>query len=123
MQDGQYDRCLMVHPSHRTMQEEYDAWVGYRRYSQEYADHALATLQRMGYDMQYQGLFQACFEVVRNNKINNEITSRPSNCFTALLLTVKLSASTRRSYLLSSTSTLRNARRYCLFLKESSART
>lgn len=76
MQDGQYDRCLMVHPSHLTMQEEYDAWVGFRRYSQEYADHALATLKRLGYDMQYQGLFQACFEVVRDNKVNSEINEQ-----------------------------------------------
>ena len=58
------------------MQEEYDAWIGYRNYPKEYADHALATLQHLGYDMQYQGLFQACFEVVRDNKVNSEINEQ-----------------------------------------------
>lgn len=76
MQDGQYDRCLMVHPSHRTMQEEYDAWVEQKRYPEEYARHALASLRRMGYDMQYQGLFQACFEVLRDNEVNREINEQ-----------------------------------------------
>lgn len=73
MQEGGYDRCLMVHPSHRTMQEEYDAWIYYRHYPQEHADYALASLRRTGYDMQYRGMFQACFEVVRNNALNEEI--------------------------------------------------
>ena len=73
MQEGWYDRCLMVHPAHRTMQEEYDAWVAQGRYSTEYADYDIAAMQRLGYDMTYMGLFQACFEVVRNNDINNEI--------------------------------------------------
>lgn len=74
---GQYDRCLMIHPQRNTMPDEYAAWVELRGYPEEQAKRCLELMKHLGYDMTYKGLFQACFEIVRDNRCNrliNDIT-------------------------------------------------
>lgn len=73
---GGYDRCLMIHPHRNTMPEEYDVWVKYRRYPRSQADHCLASMRQMGYDLKYRGLYQGCFEIMRNNAINTAINDQ-----------------------------------------------
>lgn len=71
---GKYDRCLMIHPRRNTMPDEYHIWVHARGYSQQQAERCLNTMKMLGYDWNYKGLFQGCFEVVRRNRIN-ELTN------------------------------------------------
>lgn len=73
---GRYDRCLMIHPARNTMTEEYAEWVKCRKHPQKDADHCLKMMQQMGYDMEYRGLFQSCFEVVRRNQLNLDINAK-----------------------------------------------
>ena len=73
--DGEYDRCLMIHPDRNTMPEEYREWVRTRSYPQTQADKCLSLMKEMGYDFQYRGLYQGCFEIVRCNDINSELNS------------------------------------------------
>ena len=74
MEDGNYDRCLMIHPRRNTLTDEYHQWVRSRGYSQEQADYCLHILtQEFYYDLSYKGLFQGCFEIVKYNYINREI--------------------------------------------------
>ena len=73
MQDGGYDRCLMLHPFRNTLPSEYAQWVRRARYTQAQADHCIEVLTRLGYPMGYRGLNQGCFEVVRRNRINEDI--------------------------------------------------
>lgn len=72
---GDYDRCLMIHPSRNTMYDEYHAWVVMRRYPKEQATKCMNMMQRLGYDFDYKGLYQFGFEVVRNNRVNNELNT------------------------------------------------
>ena len=67
---GGYDRCLMIHPERNTMPVEYREWVRSRGYPQKQADKCLAMMKRMGYDFAYKGLYQGCFEILRNNFVN-----------------------------------------------------
>jgi len=67
------DRCLMIHPARNTMPDEYAAWVSMRNYPQEQANRCMNLMRKMGYDMGNEGLFQACFEVVRFNRTNQLI--------------------------------------------------
>lgn len=74
---GGYDRCLMIHPTRNTMPDEYDVWVRTRNYPRAQADRCLSLMRKLGYDMSYRGLYQGCFEIVRNIPINrrlNELT-------------------------------------------------
>jgi hypothetical protein len=67
----------MIHPARNTISDEYAAWVRMRGYPQDQADYCMAMIKRMGYDMSRKGLFQSCFEVIRNNRANllvNDIT-------------------------------------------------
>ena len=75
MQDGDYDRCLMIHPWRNTMPPEYAKWVQRRRYSQKQADCCMALMRHMGYNMNYRGLYQGCFEILRNNRVNADINA------------------------------------------------
>lgn len=70
---GGYDRCLMVHPQRNVMKKEYDVWVKTRKYPQKQADKCLSFMERMGYDLNYKGLYQGCFEIVRKCDINDSI--------------------------------------------------
>ena len=71
MISGNYDRCLMIHPRRCLMKDEYEAWIR-KGYERAQANKCLHFMERLGYDMQYKGLFQCCFEVVKNNDINEE---------------------------------------------------
>lgn len=73
---GHYDRCLMIHPRRNTMPEEYDVWVTCRRYPRSQATRCLTAMRQMGYDMSYRGLYQGCFEILRNSDINNAINDQ-----------------------------------------------
>lgn len=70
---GQYDRCLMIHPHRNTLPSEYDVWVKTRGYPRQQADKCMRALQRMGYDLGQKGIYQGCFEVLRNNYTNTDI--------------------------------------------------
>lgn len=70
---GGYDRFLMIHPQRNVMKKEYDVWVKTRKYPQKQADKCLSFMERMGYDLNYKGLYQGCFEIVRKCDINDSI--------------------------------------------------
>jgi hypothetical protein len=71
--DGGYDRCLMIHPARNNFAQELECWVTQRHYPQEVADRTLTMMKAWGYDLDYQGMFQGCFEIVRNTEKNRDI--------------------------------------------------
>lgn len=72
--DGGYDRCLMIHPARNNFAQELECWITQRRYPQEVADRTLRMMQAWGYDVYgYQGMFQGCFEIVRDTEKNRDI--------------------------------------------------
>ena len=71
--DGGYDRCLMIHPARNNFAQELECWVTQRHYPQEVADRTLRMMEAWGYDLDYQGMFQGCFEIVRNTEKNRDI--------------------------------------------------
>ena len=73
MQDGCYDRCLMVHPFRSRIDDEYRAWVRAHHYPQEQAERCISVMRHLGYNFERRGFFQGCFEVVRRNRINEDI--------------------------------------------------
>lgn len=70
---GKYDRCLMIHPHRNTLPSEYDVWCRTRGFSIRQAAKCMKALERMGYDLMQEGLYQGCFEVLRNNRVNTDI--------------------------------------------------
>ena len=76
MQQGRYDRCLMLHPRRYTLREEYDRWIFARNYPPQQAERCLRAVRDMGYPLDHRGLFQCTFEVVRNNPVNRELNER-----------------------------------------------
>lgn len=71
--DGGYDRCLMIHPTRNTFDEELACWVRERNYPKEVADRCLKMMRCWGYKLQTKGMFQGCFEIIRNTAVNNDI--------------------------------------------------
>ena len=72
--DGGYDRCLMIHPARNNFAQELECWVTQRNYPQEVADRTLRMMKAWGYDVDgYHGMFQGCFEIVRNTEKNRDI--------------------------------------------------
>ena len=72
--DGGYDRCLMIHPARNNFAQELECWITQRHYPQEVADRTLRMMQAWGYDVDgYQGMFQGCFEIVRDTEKNRDI--------------------------------------------------
>ena len=71
--DGGYDRCLMIHPARNNFAQELECWITRRHYPQEVADRTLRMMEAWGYDLDYQGMFQGCFEIVRNTEKNRDI--------------------------------------------------
>ena len=71
--DGGYDRCLMIHPARNNFEQELECWITQRHYPQEVADRTLRMMKAWGYDLDYQGMFQGCFEIVRNTAKNRDI--------------------------------------------------
>ena len=72
-ESGSFDRCLMIHPTRNTFDKELECWVKQRKYPQEVADRCLTMMQAWIYDLNYKGLFQGCFEIVRNTGKNRDI--------------------------------------------------
>lgn len=70
---GKYDRCLMIHPHRNTLPSEYDVWCRTRGFSIRQAARCMTALERMGYDLNQKGIYQGCFEVLRNNRVNTDI--------------------------------------------------
>lgn len=70
---GDYDRCLLIHPTRNTFPDELAVWVRDRHYSQEVADRCLKMMKAWGYDFDEKGLFQGTFEIVRNTEVNRDI--------------------------------------------------
>lgn len=68
---GGYDRCLMIHPDRNLMTKEYGVWVRARKYPEASAAKCLRWMERSGYDLDYKGIFQMCFEILRNDFNNN----------------------------------------------------
>lgn len=81
---GKYDRCLMIHPHRSTLPAEYDVWVRCRNYPREYADKCMTLMRRMGYDFGYRGLYQGCFEVLRDNDVNRAVNDMTFGLLCAL---------------------------------------
>ncbi len=73
MEDGGYDRCLMLHPARINLTAEYECWTKYRKYPQKQAQRCLRSVKDMGYSLDYKGLFQLTFEIVRHNHVNTEL--------------------------------------------------
>ena len=71
--EGGYDRCLMIHPARNNFAQELECWITQRHYPQEVADRTLRMMEAWGYDLDYQGMFQGCFEIVRNTGKNRDI--------------------------------------------------
>jgi hypothetical protein len=63
----------MFHPHRNTLPSEYDVWVKTRGYPRSQADKCMVALKRMGYDLEQKGLYQGCFEVLKDNRVNNDI--------------------------------------------------
>jgi hypothetical protein len=71
--EGNYDRLLMIHPKRNQIANEYATWIKFRGYPKENAIKAMTMMVQLGYDLNYKGLYETTFEVVRNNKLNNNI--------------------------------------------------
>lgn len=71
--DGGYDRCLMIHPLRNTFDVELDCWVKDREYPRDVAERCLKMMQGWGYKLTTKGMYQGCFEIVRNTAVNNDI--------------------------------------------------
>ena len=72
---GGYDRCMMIHPTRNNFAEELDVWCKTRDYSLKVAGRTLYMMQHWGYNLNYKGMFQGCFEIVRDNNTNREINA------------------------------------------------
>ena len=73
MEDGDYDRCLMVHPFRDSVFMEYSEWARRKGYPPKQAERCTDVIKRLGYKEGYRGLFQMSFEVVRDNRVNDDI--------------------------------------------------
>ena len=71
--EGGYDRCLMIHPARNNFAQELECWETQRQYPREVADRTLRMMKAWGYNLDYQGMFQGCFEIVRNTEKNRDI--------------------------------------------------
>lgn len=71
--NGNYDRCVMIHPHRNLFRDEYDVWVRTRAYPEPQAVRCMQAMERMGYDLNSKGMVQGCFEVYDCTPINNEM--------------------------------------------------
>lgn len=67
------DICLMPHPYRHSFIDEYGAWIAQRGYTMVQAKRCLSNFKWDGYDINYKGLFQTGFSIVRNNEITDRI--------------------------------------------------
>ena len=73
MEDGKYDRCLLIPPYRNLIPDEYAVWVRRRGYPEHQARRCMDAITKLGYDMSYHGFFGGGFEIVRNNRTNLEL--------------------------------------------------
>ena len=73
-EDGGYDTLLCAHPTRYNMYDERVAWVNQRQFPVKQAEKVLGFINNAeGYDVKnVKGLFQMNFQILRNNKINND---------------------------------------------------
>ncbi len=67
------DLGLIVHPERYMLIHEYETWILTRGYSEEQARRILHTMELMGYDFDYKGLFQLNARIERNTRRNKEL--------------------------------------------------
>lgn len=72
-EDGNYDACLMPHPFHNNLIDEYNIWVKWRGYDKSQAEHCIESIRKRGYDFNYKGLFQCCFSIQRRGELTDKI--------------------------------------------------
>ena len=70
-----YDLSLMFHPTRNTQYDEYAAWVQTRGYDLDQANAVLGFMQMAeGFPAKdYKGLAQMCYEIQKNNRLNNDL--------------------------------------------------
>ena len=90
LERGNYDRCMMIHPHRDNFPKEYDVWVRYRSYPREQAAKCLTLMERMGYDFGYRGMFQGCFEVVKDTPVNRDVNDMTFGLLCALATNGKI---------------------------------
>lgn len=73
-ENGNYDTLLCAHPTRDNIYDERVAWVQTRQFPIKQAEKVLWFIQNVeGYDVKnVKGLFQMNFQILRNNKINND---------------------------------------------------
>lgn len=67
-----YDMCMMPHPLNATFKPEYQLWISWRGYPIDKAKKFFKLLYDTHYDLDYKGLFQGCFKIVRRGKLNDD---------------------------------------------------
>lgn len=82
--EGNYDVCMMLHPTRNTMMEEYKAWVYARQYPIQQANRSLIFMAQNGYDVNnYKALYQFNFMIQRNSDIVNRLNAETYNVLKA----------------------------------------
>ena len=69
---GNYDMALMPHPLNFDFASEFRNWVNWRKYPVKQAQKFFGLLSSVNYPLDYKGLFQGCFKIVRKGKINDD---------------------------------------------------
>ena len=71
-EDKKYDMAMMPHPLNSEFVSEFKNWINWRKYPVKQAEKFFRLLASVNYPLDYKGLFQGCFKIVRNNKINKD---------------------------------------------------
>lgn len=78
--DGKYDICLMPHPLWSSIITEYNAWIKMRNYPINQAQTSLKFISNLGYDFNYNGLFQLCFSIKRKCSFTKKLDDLVFSC-------------------------------------------
>ena len=69
------EQGLIVHPLRFSIPREYEIWKQIRNYPAEQAEKCMKSMEAMGYDLNYKGLYEMTVRIVKNtpnNKLLNE---------------------------------------------------
>lgn len=72
-----YDAAVMPHFLRNTITDEYDVWVGGRDYPREQANKCIDFIKRLGYDLNYKGLYETSISIQKRDSFNitcNQLT-------------------------------------------------